>query len=227
MKVTYIGHSGFAVETEQHILVFDYYTGEVPAFDPAKQIYVFSSHRHADHFNPAILDWEKQYPNIHYFLSSDINTRPMSYITFLDRNQTLSEKDITVETLESTDEGVAFLIAVDGHSIYHAGDLNWWTWAGEESPQEYEQMTSRFQREMEKIRGRHFDLAFMLLDPRQGDRYGWGMDYFLQTVDAPVVFPMHFWNDYSVISRFCQDPSYCRYSSQIRQITRPGETFTV
>ena len=54
MKITYIGHSGFAVETEKAALIFDYYTGDIPAFDPDVPLYVFVSHRHRDHFNPDI-----------------------------------------------------------------------------------------------------------------------------------------------------------------------------
>ena len=38
MRVTYIGHSGFSVELESHILLFDYYEGTMPEFDPAKKL---------------------------------------------------------------------------------------------------------------------------------------------------------------------------------------------
>ncbi len=51
MRVTYIGHSGFSVELESHILLFDYYEGTMPEFDPAKKLLVFASHSHPDHFN--------------------------------------------------------------------------------------------------------------------------------------------------------------------------------
>ena len=30
MKVTFIEHSGFMVEMEQNVLLFDYYQGEIP-----------------------------------------------------------------------------------------------------------------------------------------------------------------------------------------------------
>ena len=55
MKITYIGHSGFSVELESHILLFDYYEGTMPEFDPAKKLLVFASHSHPDHFNREIL----------------------------------------------------------------------------------------------------------------------------------------------------------------------------
>ncbi|MFQ9345343.1 MAG: MBL fold metallo-hydrolase [Coprococcus sp.] len=56
MRVTYIGHSGFSVELESHILLFDYYEGTMPEFDPAKKLLVFASHSHPDHFNREILE---------------------------------------------------------------------------------------------------------------------------------------------------------------------------
>ena len=51
MKITHIGHCGFMVEFAQEILIFDYYRGEIPPLDWKKQVYFFSSHVHADHFN--------------------------------------------------------------------------------------------------------------------------------------------------------------------------------
>ena len=58
MTLTYIFHSGFVLETEQSILVFDYWLdpsgviGGVLKKD--KPLYVFSSHFHEDHFSRAI-----------------------------------------------------------------------------------------------------------------------------------------------------------------------------
>ena len=54
MKVTYIGHSGFLVETSGCSLLFDYYQGEIPRLRQDKPLFVFVSHRHSDHFNPEI-----------------------------------------------------------------------------------------------------------------------------------------------------------------------------
>ena len=50
MKVTYIQHSGFMVELEECVLVFDYYKGLLPSVSKDKKLYVFSSHHHHDHF---------------------------------------------------------------------------------------------------------------------------------------------------------------------------------
>lgn len=46
MKITYINHSGFLVETENCYYVFDYYKGEMPSLDKSKEVVVFCSHFH-------------------------------------------------------------------------------------------------------------------------------------------------------------------------------------
>ena len=76
MTLTYIFHSGFVLETEKSILVFDYWLdpsgviGGVLKKD--KPVYVFSSHFHEDHFTRAIFEWRKRKFDITYILSKDI-----------------------------------------------------------------------------------------------------------------------------------------------------------
>jgi L-ascorbate metabolism protein UlaG (beta-lactamase superfamily) len=64
MTLTYIFHSGFVLETEKSILIFDYWldlNGVVPPFlKKDKPVYVFSSHFHEDHFNSAIFEWRTE-----------------------------------------------------------------------------------------------------------------------------------------------------------------------
>lgn len=75
MKVSYIGHSGFAVELAGCTLLFDYYQGVFPPFALDKPLYVFASHAHQDHFNFAIFELGKAHPNVTYILSRDIKRK--------------------------------------------------------------------------------------------------------------------------------------------------------
>lgn len=59
---------------------------------------------------------------------------------------------LKAETFRSTDEGVAFWCTVDGHTLYHAGDLNHWYWDGED-PQWNENMTRNYRKEIGKMEG--------------------------------------------------------------------------
>ena len=72
MKITYIHHSAFLVETESAYLLFDYFQGKLPEFSEEKPLYVFASHRHPDHFSKVIFELEEKHPKIHYILAFDI-----------------------------------------------------------------------------------------------------------------------------------------------------------
>lgn len=212
MNITYIAHSGFMVEFDKTVLLFDYYKGIIPAVDRNKQFYVFVSHKHSDHFNIEIFNLALAYPHIHFILSKDIkmNSKYMDRrnipieardkITYAAGSQTCCIGEILVETLVSTDAGVAFIVTCEGKAVYHSGDLNWWTWKGE-VPAKEAQMEKAFKLEMEKIKGRKFDAAFFPLDPRQEERFFWGFDYFMRNTQTIKVYPMHCWEDFSVIQR--------------------------
>ena len=50
VQVTYLAHSGFAVEIGEKVLIFDYYEGDLSFISTKKQVYFFASHAHYDHF---------------------------------------------------------------------------------------------------------------------------------------------------------------------------------
>ena len=218
MQVTYIDHSGFMVESGSCYYIFDYYKGELPKLDKDKEVIVFCSHFHQDHFNPQIFEILKDRGlNYQAVLAKDINKR--KYPTgvkittaYHDESYTL-DNGTQVSTLLSTDSGVAFIVKTKDSTIYHAGDLNDWYWEGEPDA-DNRQMTSRYRAEIDKLKGIHFDAAFVPLDPRQEDHYADGMIYFLENVECEAVFPMHYWDEPKVIDRFIAE--YPEYKSRIR-----------
>lgn len=78
MKLTYIFHSGFIIDTQACILIFDYWldpAGVIPkTLSTDKPVYVFASHFHEDHFTKEIFNWRHNYPSttFTYILSKDI-----------------------------------------------------------------------------------------------------------------------------------------------------------
>ena len=87
--------------------------------------------------------------------------------------------------------------------IYHAGDLNWWTWEGE-SAEEYAMMTKAFQDAVAYLKDYDIDIAFLPLDPRQEERFFLGFDYVMKNFSVKKAYPMHCWNDFSVVDRLCR-----------------------
>lgn len=230
-NVTYIQHSGFLVETEHHYLLFDYWKGTIPEMDYKKSLYVFASHAHRDHYSKDIFKLENRCETVQYILSFDIkdtdrNWKKIEKVAFMKPHETLEIDGVHVETLASTDAGVAFLVEVDGKEIYHAGDLHWWHWPGEPE-EDNEWHRKAFQKEMEFLSGKKMDCSFVVLDPRQEEAGSWGMDYFLKHVYSRYIFPMHFWGDYSIIQKYKEKNDRKFLTGEIMEITKPGQNFVL
>ena len=205
MNLKYIYHSGFLLEFERAYMLFDYYKGDIPSVDKKKKLYVFVSHSHPDHFNEDIFDIFRDHKDVEYILSNDVVPKKQedadrSYS--LEPNKEYYFNELGVETYLSTDQGLAFMVSYNGKTIYHAGDLNWWTWVGFETEEEYDNLTRNFKNEIDKMGARLIDIAMVPLDPRQGDRFDWGMKYFIEKTRPRHLVPMHCWNKFEVIDKF-------------------------
>jgi len=231
-KVWYLFHSGFAVQTAGHFLIFDYWKQspkgkglDSGVIDPAElnehDVIVFVSHNHGDHYNRGILNWGQSIKNLRLVLSDDIRAVPGALM--IGPGKKISQHDFTVETLASNDEGVAFIVEIDGMCIFHAGDLNWWHWEGE--PDDYNDgMAASFKAQISLMGNRRVDLAFVPVDPRLEEQYAWGVNYLMETVDVRAVLPMHFGDDVSVVDRLLQDKASLNYRDRIIKLTQRGAT---
>lgn len=231
MKVTYIHHSAFLVETETASLLFDYFKGDLPQIPETKPLYVFASHRHPDHFSKVIFELAERYPNIHYILSFDIWRKRVpeeiqERTAFLNPQEQYEDSVLKVEAFRSTDEGVAFWCSVDGKEIYHAGDLNHWYWEGEDEKWNTD-MTAAYRSEIAKMAGRTADVAFLPLDPRLEQWFYLGIDDFMKVADARKIFQMHFWGQYDVTERLKALPCSEHYRDKLVEIEREGQEFEV
>lgn len=220
MQITYIYHSGFLVETAECYYLFDYYKGALPPMKPDKPILVFASHSHGDHYNKDIFNLLNNMGMQHLtaVLAKDISPKKypldieVQKVTFHETYELPCHT--TLETLQSTDAGVAFLVHCPEGFIYHAGDLNDWVWEGE--PEQYnKQMTGSYRHEIDLLckllKGNTLDVAFLPLDPRQEKDYARGMLYFLKKIDVNRVYPMHYWEKPEIIEQFLQEyPEYAR-----------------
>ena len=222
MKVTYIHHSGFLVETDRFYYLFDYEKGSLPKMDVAKTIFVLSSHGHSDHHNPEIFTLlaQKGMKHIRAVLSDDIEVPSGVDALIVSPGQKYelgAEQNII--TFKSTDLGVAFLIEDDNTLFYHAGDLNDWVW-DDESYSYNEQMTIDYRNQIrllsEMLGDRKIDVAFVVLDPRQEKDYDRGICCFLENISAEKVYPMHYWGNPDIIDTFLAE--HPEYKNQI-QIT--------
>ncbi len=223
IKVEYIYHSGYTIETDRYFLVFDYFRGDIH-IPTDKTVIVFVSHGHPDHYNDEIFKWSNENSNLTYVLSDDIDIQSTERITRIAPYETKVVNGVKIDTLLSTDMGVAYILNLDGISIFFAGDLHWWYW-DDDSKSEKRRMEMAFKSEIARIKGLNADLAFFPVDSRLGEYYYLGGEYFINEVNPSIFFPLHFGEDYKVIDRFINKMG--TKNTKIMKVTERNQKFTL
>ncbi len=207
MKLTYIYHSGFAIEGDGFTIIIDYYkdTSDNPneglvhkeLLKKAGKLYVLSTHSHYDHFNKEILKWQKERNDIIYILSKDIYDNQKAGDDaglYMNKLETYRDSTLSVQAFGSTDLGVSFLIRVQDKTIFHAGDLNNWHWNEESTPEEVKEAEEFYMNELNLLADNvnHLNLAMFPIDKRLGKDYMKGAEQFVKRIKTDIFAPMHF-----------------------------------
>jgi L-ascorbate metabolism protein UlaG (beta-lactamase superfamily) len=225
MKLTYIFHSGFVVEGERFTLIMDYFRDTADDFVQTHlatfpgRVYVLASHWHPDHFNPEILKWKQQRPDIRYLFSKDILRKRLvqpADAVFLVKGDAWEDDVVRVRAFGSTDVGVSFLIEAEGKRIFHAGDLNNWHWNEESTPAEVKAGERRFLKEVAFLTQAtdRLDVAMFPVDARLGKDYMLGAEQFVDRVPVGLFSPMHFTLGYGQAEAFrpYAEQAGCRFA---------------
>lgn len=215
MKITHVYHSGFVVELEDTVLIFDWYAGELPCFDPSKEVYVFVTQGKADHYSQRIWELQEKYRKVSYVL--DCCTAPErkgDHILHVQPGRHYEMGRILVYAIRSNEEGVAYVVSAEGFNFFHAGDLNIWHWT--DAPERDNAYSLRiYRRQLEKISGLYFDAAMLPLDPRLEDNAPMAIEEFFRTVNCGIVFPMHYWNRREEAAVYLEDERLQPYRDRI------------
>ena len=203
--------SGFVIETPSATLIFDWVKSQLPPIPQDKPLHIFISHVHEDHFDPSIFSLANTHKDVSIYLGYDdsigqindyLETLPKKIyesIFYFDGECELQTHFGKVESLTSTDLGVAFLVRADGMTLYHAGDL--FPWSGSEM--EFLQYTAPLQ-------GVHIDYAMLPMDPRFPSAAEQCVSHYLKLTDITYFTPMHLWDKTDFASVFArQNPQYC------------------
>lgn len=234
LNINYIYQSGFKVELDHTVLIFDFSRGKIDYLPPNKDIYFFTSSCAEDHFNSKIFHLASKRDNIHYFVCQDklfhssfgmkfffkhtVEKEARNAITFTAPNEHYYFKNISVQTLNSCDENdsVAYLVKIEGKTFFHAGHMNIWSWQGKD--EQINLLAKRkFENEVKILNGKHINVAFLVLDPRQENKYAEGFNYFMNNVDVDEVFPCHFKEENKVIDYLLQDEISLPYRKKIKR----------
>ena len=200
MDVTYLLNSGFLVRVDDVLLVFDAFDDPAGVLDQelAKDnfthLYFFASHAHFDHFNPMIARYADKVQR--YLLSEDIRRTPgaahipADQISWIGLYDAWQDDRITVTSFSSTDEGTSFLVETNAKRIFHAGDFNWWDWTGE-TDENRKLAENGFRKQIKRLAGLSFDLAFFPVDGRLGPSMERGAKVFCAETHPKALVSMH------------------------------------
>ena len=201
IKLTYIHHSGFVIETDRCAVVIDCWRDPAGVIEPLlegrKPLYVMATHFHEDHFNPAVLGWGNVRPGVTYILSKDIMRRrrtPKDAAVWLVKGCEYADANVSVRVFGSTDSGVSLLIRVGDCLLFHAGDLNNWhppLSAGDVEAVRSEAMFLGELKDLRKVVAA-VDVAMFPVDARIGSGYMRGPDQFAARLHPRLFVPMHF-----------------------------------
>jgi SAM-dependent methyltransferase len=235
--VWYLYHCGYAVRTRTKLLVFDYVEKMRREKNPSLQppthpalsngwinpdeikdldVVVFVSHSHADHFDEVIRTWAKTVRNIHYVFGWDAGAGPNVHSLPAPR-AAAKFGGLEIETVNSHHSGVpeaAFLIKVDGLTIYHNGD-----YVGRMG--DYETSPSNVPADMNYLKTKLKSLDILCLDAYVDEC----PIQILQNLKPQVLFPMHYGGREEKYREFARDLKKAGIDIPVICPANPGDRF--
>lgn len=240
--VWYLSHSGWAIKTNNHLMIFDYFPSEPPVADASLMngrvnpqefrdldLSVFVSHEHGDHAHPSILSWREDAPDIQYFFGvpperwdrPESTPPPDLQYTLCRPGETISRDGIEIRPVKSDiDQGCGFLIRVDGLTIFHPGDA---VDTSRTTPSPYTQMIDSLAAITEQV-----DLFFF---PIRGcgfpdlEAVEKGIDYTISTLRPRVALPMHARNVEYELRDYVRDALQRGAKANYYCVRQPGDRF--
>lgn len=174
-------------------------------------VYVLVSHHHKDHFNRKIFSWATAIPKIHYIISKDTE-RAVKYlfkedgtyngnlrvsrdrVTVLKPGESFADSIVRIHAFGSTDIGNSYVVSVDSHRMFHAGDLNAWIWKDESTAAEVNAAIRDYEDKLSEISEYFtaFDCVMFPVDARIGRDWWEGAFRFVHKFKVKLFVPMHF-----------------------------------
>jgi L-ascorbate metabolism protein UlaG (beta-lactamase superfamily) len=214
-----LGHCGFAVKTRTRLLIFDYFSRGGPRpekpslangfINPEEikdqDVTVFVSHAHGDHFDPVILSWRPVVKNITYVFGWNARNGERTINLPAPRaTKTLAGMEIFTVNGEHNDvPEVAYLVKVDGLSIYHSGDY------------------------MGPIDSAQSDMDYLLKKAGTIDLAFIGKFKQAESLKSRVVFPIHAFNREFMYGAFARQAAEKKLPSRVICPENKGDRFVL
>ena len=225
--IWYLGHCGYAVKTENHLLIFDYIELEespqergmdLGFIDPEEikdlNVSVFVTHEHVDHYDQIIYTWDGVIENIEYFFGWQAGDNP-NYHYLVGPRAEIETNGMEIFTVNSHHSGVpevAYLVKVDGLVIFHEGDYQ--GRMGRNAP-------SRVVEDMDYLLTKVDRVDLMFIGAWLGDP----IVEMLERLNPKIAFPMHDRKQEHKYLEFAKEAKAKGIAAEIVCPTKRGDNF--
>ncbi|AGW14307.1 MBL fold metallo-hydrolase [Megalodesulfovibrio gigas] len=208
MKITYFVHDCFALEWGDRVFLFDY---PEPRFHPPvmqelvrrtvadRQCIFCISHSHPDHCSEEVLALGRLCRQATYIVADDVPEMLPAFdpavlpgCHVLEPEQTAVIEEMTVQTLESTDLGVGYLLTWQGRRVWFGGDVAHWDWPLLDAASRHF-ARQHFDAVLAALAAQPLHLAFANADPRLENFSG--ALALLKEANPAYFVPMHAFGD--------------------------------
>ena len=210
-KIIHIYHNCFIVCYYRFNIIFDLFDEAFYSHDcfneiysevskdlkgePKRNYFIFS-HFHQDHFSENIVRRFSGCENIKILVPDYENiVNPDKNVFFAGADKVSVLDDMSVRTVRSNDEGLAYIISLKEENIYFGGDLACWSWS-DNSMEERELYENYYFEVLNELKEERFGIAFTNADPRLENLSG--VTDFAERIKADYIIPMHFFGNYDI-----------------------------
>ncbi|MFC2106798.1 ankyrin repeat domain-containing protein [Bacteroidota bacterium] len=235
-SVHFLGHSAWAVKTQNHFLIFDYSVQNwfekpddscfasgyiIPEEIKDLNVTVFSTHSHGDHYDPRMFNWANTIEDINYVLCWEARDRNPEEYTLIPVHGEQKVDDMDVYVHYSTDLGGGYLIEVDGLTILHMGDHA----NGEDG------LMEAFTDEIDMIAEKDVDIDILFGGIRgcslgRPEQVKKGMYYTVEKLNPELFVPMHCGAHSCEIKRFAEQAERDGIVQEMKCVFHKGDHFT-
>ena len=233
-KIWFLGHSGWAIKTKDHLLVFDYWENSRAKkpdepnisngyLDPEQlkdeNIVIFISHSHQDHYQASLFDWKKKYPNVKYVVGFDPK-KDVKNISIMEGRKTIKIDGVEISTIPSTDSGVGFLVKTNDLTILHPGD----------HANMSRELNGPYVKEIDYLATltKNVDISFFPVTGcnfRDKVSLKMGIKYAIDKFNPKTVFPMHCGNNEGKLKEFIDEALADGIKANFKCATCKGDNF--
>ena len=119
--------------------------------------------------------------------------------------------------------GLAYLLEMDGLTVYYGGDMALWDWPGN-TPAANRAVGMTWRRQLGRLEGKRLDVAFSNTDPRLPESLC-GAPELLDRVRPRVFVPMHLGGHVHYLDAFA--PRLTRPGTRLFCYAKPGDIFDI